>query len=245
MAAIRFQTARRATGSRPWVSSSRKTTSGSLSSARPTNRRWRWPPDRPPNGVRHRSRRPQLPRPRRREGDRRRTAAAPRPPACGRAAPSAGAGCRRVSRAAPVGGPGQPEHPDGAPVRPAEPLGALDGRRLAGPVGAEDPEDLATTDREVDAVDGDVGAVPLRQAPDLDRRVDWFDRLGRLRRFDRHKRCRHFGDRRHVATVRRHGRRVAHPWSIRRARPQGHRRSPGRAPLVRARSAPTAPRRSP
>ena len=43
--AMTFHAARRATGSKPVVGSSRKTSSGSPTSARPTSRRRRWPPD--------------------------------------------------------------------------------------------------------------------------------------------------------------------------------------------------------
>ena len=54
-----------------------------------------------------------------------------------------------------------PEEPDRPGIRTAEPLGALDHRRLAGAVQAEDAEDLAFGDRQVDAVDRDDVAVPL------------------------------------------------------------------------------------
>ena len=50
-----------------------------------------------------------------------------------------------------------PEQPHRAGIRTTEALGALDQRRLAGAVEAEDAEDLALGDREVDAVDRDDG----------------------------------------------------------------------------------------
>ena len=55
------------------------------------------------------------------------------------------------------------EEPDRAAIRTAEPLGALDHRRLARAVEPQDAEDLAFVDGQVDAVDGDDVAVPLAE----------------------------------------------------------------------------------
>jgi hypothetical protein len=62
----------------------------------------------------------------------------------------------------------QPEHPDGATVRDAPALDALGNGRLAGTVGANDPEDLAVLNVERHLVDGDLRPVFLMQATDLD-----------------------------------------------------------------------------
>ena len=62
------------------------------------------------------------------------------------------------------------EEPHRAAVRVTKALGTLDQRRLAGAVEAEDAEDLALVDGEVDAVDGDEVAVPLGQLLDLQQR---------------------------------------------------------------------------
>src|SRR5690606_31344296 len=59
------------------------------------------------------------------------------------------------------------EHAVLARVAVAEPLEDLDGRRLAGAVRAEDREDLAALDPQVDAVHGALGAVALAQAADV------------------------------------------------------------------------------
>src|SRR5690554_1649617 len=59
---------------------------------------------------------------------------------------------------------------DLAVVGRTQPREALDRRRLARPVGAEDPEDLPAADLEGDVVDGDLGAVGLAQVLDGD---DW------------------------------------------------------------------------
>ena len=56
----------------------------------------------------------------------------------------------------------------GAGVGPGEAEEDVEGRGLAGPVGAEEGDDLAGGHREVEAVDGGDGAEGLGQAPDLD-----------------------------------------------------------------------------
>jgi hypothetical protein len=55
----------------------------------------------------------------------------------------------------------QPEHAHLAVAAAPEPLEALDRGGLAGPIGAEQPEDLTGSDLKVDAVDRDVVAVGL------------------------------------------------------------------------------------
>ena len=66
----------------------------------------------------------------------------------------------------------QAEHAWPSPrVGRAQALEDLDGRRLAGAVRAEQAEDLAAGDLEVDAVDGDEVAVALGQAADADHRI--------------------------------------------------------------------------
>ena len=63
------------------------------------------------------------------------------------------------------------EHPHLAGVAAAVALEHLDRRRLAGAVGAEQREDLAAADVEVQPVDGGGVAVALDQPPDRDRRL--------------------------------------------------------------------------
>ena len=63
-----------------------------------------------------------------------------------------------------VGCPATPEHLDLAGVRREQALEDLDGRRLAGAVRAEQPEALAGTDLEIEAIHGDHVAVALDQA---------------------------------------------------------------------------------
>ncbi|GAA1398776.1 hypothetical protein GCM10009613_53410 [Pseudonocardia kongjuensis] len=72
---------------------------------------------------------------------------------------------------APRGDRIEPEQPDGAGVRRAEPLDQLQRRRLARAVGAQQPEDLAGVHDQVDAVDRDRAAVPEAEAAHLDRRA--------------------------------------------------------------------------
>jgi len=48
----------------------------------------------------------------------------------------------------------EPEHADAAPVGGAQPLDQLNGGGLAGPVGADDPEDLARLDGQRHVLDG-------------------------------------------------------------------------------------------
>jgi len=54
-------------------------------------------------------------------------------------------------------------------VARAEPLEDLDGRRLAGAVGAKEAEDLTGPDVEVEPVDRSLGAVALDEPPDANR----------------------------------------------------------------------------
>ena len=61
------------------------------------------------------------------------------------------------------------EHGDLAGAAVAVALEDLDGRRLAGAVGTEQPEDLAALHGEVDPADGLEVAVGLSQTVDLDR----------------------------------------------------------------------------
>jgi hypothetical protein len=61
------------------------------------------------------------------------------------------------------------EHLDRAVVAVPVALEDLDGRRLARAVRAEQPEDLAVLDREVDPAERLVIAVGLREAADRDR----------------------------------------------------------------------------
>ena len=61
------------------------------------------------------------------------------------------------------------QHRDRARVGPAQPLDGLEGRRLPGAVGAEDPDELALADLEADAVDGPQVAVGHGEVDDLDR----------------------------------------------------------------------------
>jgi len=58
--------------------------------------------------------------------------------------------------------------PYAAGVGDPQPLDALDGGGLAGPVRAEDPEDLALLDGEGDTVDDGPAAVGLAQSADFD-----------------------------------------------------------------------------
>ena len=84
-----------------------------------------------------------------------------------------------------------PEHADRPGVRLAEPLDHLERRRLAGPVGAEDAEELTLGHLEAHAVDSPELPVRLRQVADLDRchgltlsstESGWFNRLWSLPR---------------------------------------------------------------
>ena len=60
------------------------------------------------------------------------------------------------------------EHPDGARRRPLQPGDGAQEHRLAGARAADDTEDLAPPDVEVEVVVDDVGAELVAQAPDLD-----------------------------------------------------------------------------
>jgi len=69
-----------------------------------------------------------------------------------------------------VGARVEPGDADGARVGLAQPLQALDGRRLPCAVRAEDPEDLPLFDGERDAVHHGTAAVDLAQAAYFDDR---------------------------------------------------------------------------
>ena len=168
-----FHAARRATGSKPVVGSSRKTRSGSPTSARPTSRRRRWPPDRRPT---------------------RSSAFSSRPTSS--IVSATGRGLRVVRRPqrerlahGQLGlrlallqddpdprAPGavavlgiDAEHAHVAAVALAKALEDLDRRRLARPVGAEEGEDLAALHAQRQAAHGLDVAVGLAQPVDLDR----------------------------------------------------------------------------
>jgi hypothetical protein len=64
-----------------------------------------------------------------------------------------------------VGGPVQAEHLDVAGIGGGQPLADLNGRRLAGPVRAQQAEALAAGDIEIEAVDGDHVLVALPKRP--------------------------------------------------------------------------------
>ena len=68
------------------------------------------------------------------------------------------------------GAPALAEQLDLALVGRGQPFEDLDGRRLAGAVGAEQAEALAAADLEIEAVDGDDVAEALDQAATADRR---------------------------------------------------------------------------
>ena len=181
---------RRAAGSSPVVGSSRKTSSGSLTSDSATARRWRWPPD--STSLRALRRSP---------------SSSTSMISCGRARAWIEAaeqvdelGHRQLrvqgggleadpdARLERVGAAGDvdAEDADLAPVGLAQPLEDLDGRGLARTVRAEQAEDLALRDVEVDAVDGLDVAVALGQAADAD---DGFGVDGGAHR----RRCWHIG----------------------------------------------------
>ena len=62
------------------------------------------------------------------------------------------------------------QDPDVAAIRPAVALDDLDGRRLAGPIGAEEGEDLAAADLEGEPAKDCPTVVALAKTVDLDRR---------------------------------------------------------------------------
>ena len=154
------------------VGSSRKTISGSLTSARATPSRCRWPPGQDA-GLRiaplakverldqlGRRPRPSVETPEEVEhlGDRELRVE-------GRGLEAhADAWLERVGATGDV----DAQHADLAIIGCPKPLEDLDGRRLARPVRSEQPEDLAPGDVEVDAIDSLDIAVALGQATDAD-----------------------------------------------------------------------------
>jgi hypothetical protein len=75
-----------------------------------------------------------------------------------------------LAQAAGAVGGVEPEDAGAAAVRAAQPLQDLDRRGLAGPVGAEDAEDLPPLDLEADPGERDLLAVALGEVPGLDDR---------------------------------------------------------------------------
>src|SRR5262249_39218083 len=57
-----------------------------------------------------------------------------------------------------------------AGVRPLESADAVDSRRLAGTVGADEPDDAAGRHREVEIIDGREAVIALAEAPNLQQR---------------------------------------------------------------------------
>ncbi len=175
---IRSCTSRVATGSRPDVGSSRKSTAGSLRSARARPTRWRRPFERSPQRSSARSARPTASsaagirvRGRGCRTDRRRTRGSRSPSAAGRGPGASGmtAICWRIADA--VRGREREARDDcRARGRRDQRPEHAHGRRLAGAVWAEEAEDLSGCDRERDVVDGDSSAEPLRQMLDRERR---------------------------------------------------------------------------
>ena len=146
---------RRAAGSSPWVSSSRNTSRGRLTSASARNSRWRCPPLSVPNAWRSIPSRPHT------EASERQSTTSPASPAnsCSASPTRSRSGSADVCSCAPISGRSsrprargvEPQHPHRPGVEGAQPLHHLDGRRLARTVAPGDPEDLALGDAEVHA----------------------------------------------------------------------------------------------
>src|SRR5580658_9383535 len=162
--------ARRAAGSKPVVGSSRKISSGSPINASATSSRRRWPPER---AVARWSAWPVSSTSASVSSARRGIVARVQLEALAHA--EAGLGLRFLQDDPDPGPPTRrraprilTEHLDFATTRPAEALEDLDRGRLAGAVGAQEREDLAAVDVEVDPADRLVAPVALAQAPDRD-----------------------------------------------------------------------------
>ena len=166
---------RRAAGSKPVVGSSRKTSSGSPTSASAKSSRRCWPPDSVTRALRRRRLQPAQ---RDRLLDVARRVVEPGPVADRLAHGQVPVEPARLQHDAdPLAQRDRPrarvhaEHGDAPAAALAEALEDLHGRRLARPVGPEQAEDLAAPHAERDAAHGLVGPVGLAQILDLDRDV--------------------------------------------------------------------------
>ena len=158
------------------MSSSRITSRGRLSSASTRNSRWRSPPLRPANGDRRRCASPNCSRSRSpsvaRRPENRSTASETRSRSGSPESCSWLPTCFRSRSASRTGS--SPKHPDLARVLAPQALEDLDRRGLPGAVGADQSEDLAVMDGEVEVVDDRAAVVGLGESANGD------DRLGRV-----------------------------------------------------------------
>ena len=164
-------TPRRADGSSPWVSSSRITRRGSIQQREDEEQALAL------SAAQRGERRAARARPARtpREGRRRRRAA-PEPNRCTASPTRSRSGSDESCNWLPISGRSrspwvtgiQPEHAQRSRVGSTEALDALDRRRLARAVGADQPDDLAGAHVEIETVDDRPVAVALAQTSDRD-----------------------------------------------------------------------------